>query len=650
MKGIGATVADLPVEGIDTLAVKELSEGGHPPARRPADVVRGVGSRLLVSFAEWIVFGAVAIELVVQFANVITRSFLGFSIIWSQEVAELCLTVIAFIGGAIAYPRRLHTAVEVGVGSVPPKVRPYLEALAVWLVFATGVTIIVLSIPSLQTDYQQLSPILKISQFWFEVPLPMGMVLLCYFALERLRQYKLRALLGSAGGLALGLIIAWATNPLWGSLLGSGAALWSSLILLGLMIFVGVPIGFVLALTSLIYLYLSDSGGFVSVALGMQSGVSSFVLLAIPFFIVAGLIMTAGGLTAVLVRWAQAFVGHVRGGLLYVVVVVMYIFAGISGSKAADVAAVGTATKDMLAEGGYNREEGVAVLSGATVMGETVPPSLPMLVLGSVTTLSIGSLFSAGIIPALFIGAFLMALIFIRARRMKMPVARRASWGERVRASGSALPVLVIPVILIGGIVGGIATPTESSSVAVVYALVVTFLRRPRLTFAVLKDTGIEAAALGGMVLFIVSTATPFSQALTIGGVPQDIAGALTKIGNHAWLFLLVSIIVLIVMGELLEGLPAVLIFAPLLIPLAPSLGIDPLHYAIVILFAMGIGSFAPPIGIGLYVACAVNGTTMERSVRRFLPYLLVLVLGLIALAFIPEVTLWLPSVLKSAG
>jgi len=603
-------------------------------------------SRIVVNSAEALVAIAVTVELVVLFGNMATRSLLGFSLIWSQEVALLCLSVIAFVGGALAYPRKLHSAVEIGVRIAPQRIQAYLHTLAELLVLATGVAIVLFSIPTLFVEQSQVSPILHLSELWFGLPIPLGMTLLCYFALERLSRRAWRHIIGSGVSLAFLLGLLWYTQPLWENSLGPTSSLWFSLLGLGLILYIGVPIGFVLALTSVLYLYLSGAGSVTSIPLGMQSGVSDFVLLAIPFFIVAGLVMTNAGLTTILVRWIETFTGHLRGGLFYVTILTMYVFSGISGSKAADVAAVGTTMRDMFSDAGYNREEGVAVLSGATVMGETIPPSLPMLVLGSVTTLSIGTLFIAGLLPAVLIGAFLMALVFFRSRKQKMPVTARSTWPMRARSTVTALPVLMIPIILIGGIVSGLTTPTEASSIAVIYALLVGVLHRPRLGVSALRRIAVESSALSGMVLFIVSTAVPFSRALTVGGIPQDIAAAIASLGGHAWLFLLVSIVALIVMGELLEGLPAVLIFAPLLVPMAPMFGINPLHYAIVILFAMGIGSFAPPIGIGLYIACTVSGTTMERSVRRLLPYLAILVVGLIVLAFVPEVTLALPHLL----
>lgn len=597
----------------------------------------------IVWATEWVVFFAIAVELIVLFANVISRSFLGFTLLWSQEIAQLCLSVIAFVGGALAYSRNLHTKVEAGVARMPARAQPYLRASAEWFAILICVLILVFAVPTLPVADGQVSPILGLSGVWFVVPLLAGMALVCLFAFENLAELPRSAVLWTGVTTGLLVLLAGFMSPALASVVGDIGALWLSLAALCVLLFVGVPIGFVLAFASVIYLLLSGQGGYIAVPLAMEGGIDSFVLLAIPFFILAGLVMTQGGLTKSLARAVSAFVGHLRGGLLYATVVTMYIFAGVSGSKAADVAAVGTSMKDMLADGGYNTEESVAVLSASCVMGETVPPSLPMLVLGSITTLSIGSLFAAGILPAVFIGLFLMVLIFIRARMQHMPVTDRVAWAARPRAIVRAIPVLVVPFILIGGIFSGLATATEAASIAVVYALLIAIVRRPHMDFAGLKKTFVDGAALGGMVLFIVSAATPFSRTLTVGGVPRDIANAMMNTGGGATVFMIISILGLVIMGELLEGLPAVLVFAPLLVPLAPTFGIDPLHYAIVILFAMGIGSFAPPIGVGLYVACAVSGSTMEKSTRRLLPYLAVLVVGVFVLAMFPEVTLWLP-------
>jgi tripartite ATP-independent transporter DctM subunit len=378
----------------------------------------------------------------------------------------------------------------------------------------------------------------------------------------------------------------------------------------------------------------------------MQAGISSFVMLSIPFFILAGYVMTEGGLSRRLTDFIISLVGRFRGGMLQVIVVSMYIMSGISGSKVADVAAVGTTMKNVMRRERYDSGETAAVLAACAIMGETVPPSIAMLVLASVTSLSIGTLFIAGLLPAAVMALCLMVLIFFRSRS-RAGETKKHSVGEITHAGVQAIPALIAPVILIGGIVSGVATPTEVSSTAVIYALLLSifFYRslRPGQLWRVMAST----AAQAGMVLFITSTASTFSWSLTIAKMPQQIAALLSVFHGSATLFTLATIATLVVMGALLEGLPALLIFGPLLLPMAPNFGIDPLQYGLVMIIAMGLGAFSPPIGVGMFVTCSICETTMENATRHMLPYLVVLIIGLLLVAFVPWFSMVAPRLLN---
>jgi tripartite ATP-independent transporter DctM subunit len=279
-------------------------------------------------------------------------------------------------------------------------------------------------------------------------------------------------------------------------------------------------------------------------------------------------------------------------------------------------------------------------------MGETVPPSIAMLVLASVTSLSIGTLFIAGLLPAAVMALCLMVLIFFRSRS-RAGETKKHSVGEITHAGVQAIPALIAPVILIGGIVSGVATPTEVSSTAVIYALLLSifFYRslRPGQLWRVMAST----AAQAGMVLFITSTASTFSWSLTIAKMPQQIAALLSVFHGSATLFTLATIATLVVMGALLEGLPALLIFGPLLLPMAPNFGIDPLQYGLVMIIAMGLGAFSPPTGVGMFVTCSICETTMENATRHMLPYLVVLIIGLLLVAFVPWFSMVAPRLLN---
>ena len=378
------------------------------------------------------------------------------------------------------------------------------------------------------------------------------------------------------------------------------------LAVLFLLLFLGLPIAFVLALASGIYLYLGGISDVSAIPIGMASGAKGFVLLAIPFFILAGTVMNSAGLTLPLAKLVDALIGHLRGGLLQVVVVTMYIFSGISGSKVADVAAVGTTMRGMLEERKYPRGEVVAVLSASAIMGETIPPSIVLLILGSITTISTTTLFLAGFVPAAFLALVVMALVFFRARKQGGVASPKATWRTRGSATFFALPTLLLPVGMVVGIMSGFATPTEVSSVAVAYAFVLAAAYR-RGSKKLLGDTLRETTTTAGMVLFIIAAASPLAQTLALAGVSQQIHDLMSGLGDSPILFMLFTIVLLIIMGQLLEGLPAVLIFAPLLLPIATDFGVNPVQYAMVLIIAMGIGSFAPPAGVGFYVACATG-------------------------------------------
>ncbi|MFI4982389.1 MAG: TRAP transporter large permease, partial [Nevskiales bacterium] len=323
-----------------------------------------------------------------------------------------------------------------------------------------------------------------------------------------------------------------------------------------------------------------------------------------------------------------------------------YLVSGLSGSKTADVAAVGTAMRQMLAREGYRPGENAAVLAAAAVMGDTVPPSIGILVLGSITQLSIAALFIGGVIPAAVIGFCLSVLIWLKARRLNLPRTPRAPIATVLRTGVGAILPLSMPVVLFAGILGGFATPTEVSSVAVVYGIVLATLFYRAMDGRALLRTAIDSATLAGMILFILAAASSFSWALTIATLPQRLVLLLQGLEGSPVIFLLGSIVLLIVTGMLLEGLPALNILAPMLVPMAGQFGLSGLHYGIVLLIAMGLGAFLPPAGVGFYVCCAIAGTTIEQASRAMTPYLVVLIIGLLIVAFVPWFTLVLPEAL----
>ncbi len=589
-----------------------------------------------------VVVAALVGELLLVVVNMLLRATVSINFTWSDEASRLALTVMTFIGGALAYRRGEHMAVTAILERVSATRRERMLIAGETIVIAVSVLVMGLALVSTVRDAGIRTPQLHLSQSVFDVPIVAGMALIAVYSAHKLRAaHGHRAGIVSAAAVLVVCGAVFASTAL-GLQLDGTAVIIASVALLGVLLLLGVPMTFAFVSSALAYFALSGSVSPLSVPVNMQEGVSSFVLLAIPFFILAGAVMAAGGLSDRLARLANVTLGRFRNGLLQVVVVTMYLFSGLSGSKAADMAAVGAGLKDAIREQGYDRAQIVAVLSASAVMAETVPPSIALLVLSSAASLSPSALFLAGIVPAGVIALCLMLAIGLRPpQTASMPT--RASGRTVAKAAVDAVPALLMPVILGRGILSGLATPTEMSSIAVLYGLLLAGPFYRRLSLRTLWVLLVETASLTGMVLLVIAAATAFSRALLIANIPNVIAGAFEHLGGGTIGFLVVSTVTLVVLGQILEGIPAILVFAPLMLPIAIQFNVNPVHYAIVLIIAIGLGAFAPPIGVGLYIACAIGETSVERGGRAMLPYLLVLLAGLLLVAFVPWFSLALP-------
>lgn len=593
--------------------------------------------------AETILVAALVGELLVVIVNVLGRSFGQTGFLWTPEISQIALSTMTFIGGVVAYRRAQHAPVRAVLNLLPERGARFCRTLADLLVLTGALLAAITSYWLVEAGWAEATPILGMPVSTIALPLTLGMILLAIFAFVRLFEDAPWLALKIGIGVAVVLGVAYATQSFWQPLFAGDAAVFTVLILFAVGVLLGLPVGFALLLAAATYLWIGNAGPMVTLTQNMVNGTSNYVLLAVPFFILAGLIMERGGISLRLVRFVHALVGHFRGGLLQVVVVSMYLVSGLSGSKAADVAAVGSVMRDMLDRQNYSRGEGAAVLAASAAMGETVPPSIAMLILGSITSLSIAALFSGGLIPAAVIGICLMILIYFRARWAKTPTTSRASLQTMAQSGLAAIPALVMPVLLFGGIIYGIATPTEVSTFAVIYGLFLAVLIYRELSLRELLRTLIDSATLSGMVLFILATASAFSWMLTVARLPQRLVELLHSFNDSSAIFMIGSVVLLILTGSLLEGLPALNVLAPLLLPIAGQIGINELHYGIVLVIAMGIGAFMPPAGVGFYVCCAIQRTHVEEASRAMLPYLGVLVAGLLIVAFVPWFTLLLP-------
>ncbi|MFV3384560.1 C4-dicarboxylate TRAP transporter large permease protein DctM [Pseudomonas sp. NY15364] len=415
-------------------------------------------------------------------------------------------------------------------------------------------------------------------------------------------------------------------------------------LLLFLLMFIGVPIAASLGLAGSITIMLFSPDSVRSLAIKLFETSEHYTLLAIPFFLLSGAFMTTGGVARRLIDFANACVGHIRGGLAIGAVLACMLFAALSGSSPATVAAVGSIAIAGMVRSGYPQAFGAGIVCNAGTLGILIPPSIVMVVYAAATEQSVGKLFMAGVIPGIMLGVVLMVAIYIVARIKKLPALPRASFREWLRAAREAFWGLLLMVIILGGIYTGMFTPTEAAAVAAVYAGFVALFVYKDLTIRECPKVLLESGKLTIMLMFIIANAMLFAHVLTTEQIPQQITAWVVELGLQPWQFLLVVNIVLLVAGAFMEPSAIILILAPILFPIAMQLGIDPIHLGIIMVVNMEIGLITPPVGLNLFVTSAVTGMPLTAVIRAAMPWLMLLLSFLMIITYIPAVSMALPN------
>ncbi|MDH1683337.1 C4-dicarboxylate TRAP transporter large permease protein DctM [Pseudomonas chengduensis] len=415
-------------------------------------------------------------------------------------------------------------------------------------------------------------------------------------------------------------------------------------LLLFLLMFIGVPIAASLGLAGSITIMLFSPDSVRSLAIKLFETSEHYTLLAIPFFLLSGAFMTTGGVARRLIDFANACVGHIRGGLAIGAVLACMLFAALSGSSPATVAAVGSIAIAGMVRSGYPQAFGAGIVCNAGTLGILIPPSIVMVVYAAATEQSVGKLFMAGVIPGVMLGLVLMSAIYIVARIKKLPALPRASFREWLRAAREAFWGLLLMVIILGGIYTGMFTPTEAAAVAAVYAGFVALFVYKDLTIRECPKVLLESGKLTIMLMFIIANAMLFAHVLTTEQIPQQITAWVVDLGLQPWQFLLVVNIVLLIAGAFMEPSAIILILAPILFPIAMQLGIDPIHLGIIMVVNMEIGLITPPVGLNLFVTSAVTGMPLTAVIRAALPWLMLLISFLMVITYIPAVSMALPN------
>jgi C4-dicarboxylate transporter DctM subunit len=407
-----------------------------------------------------------------------------------------------------------------------------------------------------------------------------------------------------------------------------------------------VPIGIALGLSSILTMLLFAEQSLVALAQRFFSALQVYPLLAIPFFILAGALMTTGGVAKRMIAFANALVGHFRGGLAMAALLACALFAAVSGSSPATVVAVGSIMIAGMARSGYTREFAAGMICNAGTLGILIPPSIVLVVYGAVTETSIGDLFIAGVVPGLMLTAMLMVAVAVRARRLDLPRQPRADLRTVLRTGRDAIWGLLLVVIVLGGIYRGIFTPTEAAAVSAVYACVIAVFVYRDVRLRELPRVVADAAKVTAMLMFIIGNAYLFAFVLTTEQVPQTMTQWITELGLPPWAFLIVLNLLLLAAGSFMEATSVVLIFAPIMFPIATALGINPIHLGIIMTVNMEVGMITPPVGLNLFVTSGIAQLPVTAVIRAALPWLAVLLLALIVVTYVPWVSLVLPQAL----
>ena len=578
---------------------------------------------------------AVAAEVVLLFVGVMSRYVFHAPIVWSDELASIIFLWLAMLGSAIAVQRGRHMRLDYIAGRLPPGMR----AVAGVLTSAVPVLFVVCVFPAAldYADDQSFieTPALGWSGLVRAAAMPAGLGLIAAAGLVQVLGHRMRDVLAGVAVLLAVMAALWLASPLLVAM-GNWNLFAFFVVLLGIAVLAGMPIAFGFALSTVAYLLCTTHTPLAIVIGRMDEGMSGLILLAVPLFVLLGQLMEMTGMARVLVAFLASLVGHVRGGLSFVLIGAILLVSGISGSKTADMAAVAPVLFPEMKKRGADEGELVALLAASGAMSETIPPSIVLIVIGSVTSVSIAGLFTAGLLPGLVL-ALILAIVARRAAVRSGEVAvPRAPARVMGRTLVIALPALLLPFVIRAAVVEGVATATEVSTIGVAYTVVVGILVYRQFEWRRLFGMLVDTAALSGAILLIVGGATAMAWALTQSGFSHALAHSMASVPGGAASFMAISIVVFIVLGSVLEGIQAMVLFGPLLFPIARDVGINELHYAVVVILAMGIGLFAPPFGLGYYAACIIGRVPPEVGLKRIWPYLGALAAGTVLIAAVP--------------
>jgi len=606
-------------------------------AAEPAPASRTFAQRVEDSLGLLVEVPAAALvvgEVAVLLAGVVMRFVFNHPLPWTDELASILFLWLANLGAVVALRRGTHMRTTAMISHWSPRAQAWAETLAIAVPCLVLVMLIGPMAEYAHDEWVVETPALGWPTTVRAAAVPVASALMIALGLLRLMRQRASDLVGVAFVIASVAVVLYLGSD-WLQGIGHWNLFVFFALLLGGSVLLGVPIAFCFGLATVAFLLSTTSTPLSVVSGRIDEGMSSLILLAVPLFILLGHLVEMTGMAKAMVDFLASLLGHVRGGLNYVLLGAMLLVSGISGAKTADMAAVAPVLLPEMKKRGNPEGELIALLAASGAMAETIPPSLVLITIGSVAGVSIAALFTGGILQGIVLAVLLAVLARFRSAEVVQGF-QRAPMGVVGRTLLVALPALLLPVLIRTAVVEGVATATEVSTIGIAYAIVAGLLCYRRFDWRRIYPMLVDTAALSGAILFIIGTATGMSWALTQSGFSHTLAELMVSVPGGKYGFLLVSIAAFVVLGSVLEGIPAMVLFAPLLFPVARAIGVHEVHYAMVIILAMGIGLFAPPFGLGYYAACTIGRVHPDQAMRRIWPYLGVLLLGVLLVAFVP--------------
>jgi tripartite ATP-independent transporter DctM subunit len=602
---------------------------------RFARPIEGVLGSIVAFVAAFLVVS----EIVILGAGVTARYVFHAPLVWSDELASILFLWLSMLGAVLALQRGEHMRMTGLVSRVSPQTRALLEAVAITAAIAFLLMIIPHAIEYAEEENFIVTPALEISNAWRAAALPVGMGLMLVVACLRLIRFGAwKTVLTATAVTALLVAAFWLAGPALKPL-GKLNLLVFFVGVVALNVFSGVPIAFAFALATFGYLACTTTTPMLVMVGRLDEGMSHLILLAVPLFIFLGALIEMTGMARAMIQFLASLLGHVRGGLSYVLIGAMYLVSGISGSKIADMAAIAPVLFPEMQKRGAKPGDLVALLSATGAQTETIPPSIVLITIGSVTGVSIAALFTGGMLPAVVLGVALCFVVWWRCRSEDLGTVTRHHKREIAKLALVAAPAIALPFVIRAAVIEGVATATEVSTIGIAYAVLAGILLYRQFDWRRLPRMLVETASLTGAIIFIIGCATAMAWGLTQSGFSRDLAQAMAAVPGGAWGFLGISIVAFTILGSVLEGIPAIVLFGPLVFPIAKQVGVHEVHYAMVVIFAMGIGLFAPPFGVGYYGACAISKINPDEGLKYIWGYMLALLVGLVVVAAVPWIS-----------